>query len=154
MVSGFRPASSATRRSSRPSVAETCRSSSARSSVRRYDASSSSPPGTQAEGIAPSHRRKRRSPGRTIRFVDDRTTYFYSSTGKYWYDLQANITRQARDHAERLHQEDVWAEILKRLSGQAKARAHFAGVHIGPEDHGDVPDTDEVRLVVMHPKFV
>lgn len=86
--------------------------------------------------------------------LGDRTTYFYSSTGKYWYDLQANITRQARDHAERLHQEDVWAEILKRLSGQARTRANFAGVHIGPEDHGDVPDTDEVRLVVMHPKFV
>ena len=45
----------------------------------------------------------------------DRATYFYSGSGKYWYDLQANITRTAKDQAERLHKEDVWAEIVRRL---------------------------------------
>jgi len=84
--------------------------------------------------------------------LGDRATYFYSGSGKYWYDLQANITRTAKDQADRLHREDVWADIVRRLSGQAKQRGDFAGVHVCPENHGDIPDIDEARLVILHPK--
>lgn len=84
--------------------------------------------------------------------MQDRATYFYSGSGKYWYDLQANITRTAKDQAERLHKEDVWAEILRRLAGQAGTRADFAGVHVGPESSGDIPDVEDARLVILHPK--
>ncbi|MGV0041602.1 Swt1 family HEPN domain-containing protein [Mycobacterium colombiense] len=84
--------------------------------------------------------------------LGDRATYFYSGSGKYWYDLQANITRTAKDQAERLHREDVWAEIVRRLQGQAKSRGDFAGVHVCPESNADIPDTDEARLVILHPK--
>lgn len=59
--------------------------------------------------------------------LGDRATYFYSGSGKYWYDLHANITRTAKDQAERLHKEDVWAEIARRLQSQAKTRGDFAG---------------------------
>ena len=48
--------------------------------------------------------------------LGDRATYFYTGSGKYWYDLQPNITRAAKDQAERLHKEDVWAEIVRRAS--------------------------------------
>ncbi|OHV00237.1 AAA family ATPase [Mycobacterium talmoniae] len=82
----------------------------------------------------------------------DRATYFYSGSGKYWYDLQANITRTARDQADRLHKEDVWAEIVRRLQGQARTRGDFAGVHVCPETNVDIPDTEEARLVILHPK--
>lgn len=82
----------------------------------------------------------------------DRGTYFYSGSGKYWYDLQANISRRAKDHADRIHKEEVWSEITKRLDGQAKSGA-FAGVHVCPEENGDIPDFDEARLVVMHPRL-
>jgi predicted AAA+ superfamily ATPase len=82
----------------------------------------------------------------------DRATYFYSGSGKYWYDLQPNITRAARDQAERLHKEDVWAEIVRRLQGQARTRGDFAGVHVCPETNADVPDLEEARLVILHPK--
>jgi hypothetical protein len=84
--------------------------------------------------------------------LGDRATYFYSGSGKYWYDLQANITRTAKDQAERLHKEDVWAEIVRRLQAQAKSRGDFAGVHVCPESNADIPDTDEARLVILHPK--
>ncbi|WP_192902263.1 Swt1 family HEPN domain-containing protein [Micromonospora globbae] len=84
--------------------------------------------------------------------LGDRATYFYSGSGKYWYDLQANITRRAKDQAERLHVEEVWAEVRRRLTDQAQRRGDFAGVHICPEDNGDIPDTDEARLVILHPK--
>lgn len=84
--------------------------------------------------------------------LSDRATYFYSGGGKYWYDLHQNITRRAKDQAERLHREDVWAEIVRRLQGQSRSRGAFAGVHVCPEENGDIPDTDEARLVVLHPK--
>jgi predicted AAA+ superfamily ATPase len=83
----------------------------------------------------------------------DRATYFYSAGGKYWYDLQANISRRAKDQAERMHIEEVYAEIAKRLNGQAKTRGSFAGVHVCPDDAADIPDTDETRLVILHPKL-
>ena len=84
--------------------------------------------------------------------LSDRATYFYSGSGKYWYDLQANISRRAKDQADRLHAEDVWAEIIRRLSGQSKLRGAFAGVVVCPDDSADILDTPDARLVIMHPK--
>jgi predicted AAA+ superfamily ATPase len=83
----------------------------------------------------------------------DRATYFYSGSGKYWYDLQANITRRAKDQAERLHPEDVWAEIVRRLADQGRRSGDFARIHVCPDDSGDIPDIDEARLVILHPKL-
>ncbi|MDH2444533.1 DUF499 domain-containing protein [Amnibacterium sp. CER49] len=85
--------------------------------------------------------------------LGDRTTYYYSSAGKHWYDTHANITRRAKDAAEALHQEDVWAEIVKRLRSEERLRSDFAGVHVGPTDSADIPDIDQARLVVLHPRF-
>src|SRR3954447_519076 len=81
-----------------------------------------------------------------------RATYFYSGSGKYWYDVHPNITRTAKDQAERLHKEDVWAEIVRRLQDQGRKRGDFAGVHVCPESNADIPDIDEARLVILHPK--
>lgn len=85
--------------------------------------------------------------------LGDRTTYYYSSAGKHWYDTHANITRRAKDSAEALHQEDVWAEIVKRLRSEERVRSDFAGVHVGPTDSADIPDTDQARLVILHPRY-
>ncbi|WP_425309400.1 Swt1 family HEPN domain-containing protein [Ammonicoccus fulvus] len=83
--------------------------------------------------------------------LSDRATYFYNAGGKHWYDLQANITRRAKDQAERLHPEEVWAEIGRRLQDQSRSRGPFAGVHVCPEDSAEIPDLDEARLVVLPP---
>ncbi|WP_200172468.1 DUF499 domain-containing protein [Tomitella cavernea] len=79
-------------------------------------------------------------------------TYFYSSGAMYWYDTQANTTRTARDYAERLHPEDVWAEVTARLEKHRKVSADgFAAVHVAPENTADIPDAPEVRLVIVPP---
>lgn len=70
----------------------------------------------------------------------DRTTHFYSAQGRYWFDLQANITRQAKDQAERFHVEDVWAEIIRRLQRMPQDRSNFTRVHVSSENSGDVLD--------------
>ncbi len=38
------------------------------------------------------------------------------------------------------------------MDSQAKTRGDFAGVHVCPEDAADIPDSDEARLVILHPK--
>jgi predicted AAA+ superfamily ATPase len=85
--------------------------------------------------------------------LGDRATYFYNASGKYWYDLQANITRRAKDQAERVHIQEVYKEIIQRLGGQAKSPGGFARVHVCPDDSADIPDLDEARLVVLHPRL-
>lgn len=99
-------------------------------------------------------------PGDTIGNFDsalnqlgDRATFLYGGSGKYWYDLEANITRRAKDHAERIAREDVWLAIVERLKDQTGLRGDFAGVHVCPEETGDIPDRDEARLVIMHPRL-
>lgn len=88
-----------------------------------------------------------------LNHLADRATYFYSGSGKYWYDLQANISRRAKDHADRIHKEEVWLEIRKRLSDQDKRRGDFTEVHVCPEETGDIPDLDRARLVILHPRL-
>lgn len=85
--------------------------------------------------------------------LGDRATYFYSGAGKYWYDTQANITRRAKDAADALHPEDVWFEISRRLrQTEERKPGEFAAVHVAPGDTGDIPDTDQARLVIIHPR--
>jgi hypothetical protein len=85
--------------------------------------------------------------------LTDQATYFYNSGGRYWYDLQQNISRRAKDQAERIHVEEVYKETLARLHAQGKHPGFFTGVHVGTEDSADVTDIDEARLVILHPKF-
>ncbi|WP_026061790.1 Swt1 family HEPN domain-containing protein [Rhodococcus rhodochrous] len=82
-------------------------------------------------------------------------TYFYNSGSLYWYDTQANTTRTARDYAERLHREEVWAEVVRRLQEHRRAAQDgFAGVHVAPESSADVPDVQEARLVIVPPAYL
>jgi predicted AAA+ superfamily ATPase len=82
----------------------------------------------------------------------DRATYYYSAAGKHWYDTQANITRRAKDQAERLPEDDVWAEIIRRLDAHRVRPLGFDRVHVAPEDSAEIPDVDEARLVIVHPR--
>jgi predicted AAA+ superfamily ATPase len=85
--------------------------------------------------------------------LSDKATYFYAQGGKYWYDTRPNISRRAKDQAERLHDEDVWAEITRRLEQHRTDSAGFARVVAAPEDSGDIADVDDVRLVLVPPKY-
>ena len=85
--------------------------------------------------------------------LGDRATYFYNAGGRYWYDLHPNISRRAKDQAERVHVEEVYKEITDRLRSEARHPGGFAAVHSCPEDSADIPDTDEARLVILHPKL-
>ncbi|MFH5230658.1 Swt1 family HEPN domain-containing protein [Antrihabitans spumae] len=90
-----------------------------------------------------------------LNHLSNTATYFYNSDSQYWYDTQANTTRTAKDFAEQLHQEKVYAEVAQRLEAHRRpSQQGFAGVHVAPGSSADVPDTQDVRLVVVPPSHV
>jgi hypothetical protein len=92
--------------------------------------------------------------GSSLEVLSQRATYLYVDGARYWYDTQASVTRTAQDHADRLreHPEEVWAQVVSRLGKERSARGDFAAVHVCPDDSGDVPDTEEAKLIILHPQ--
>ncbi|WP_311347755.1 DUF499 domain-containing protein [Corynebacterium durum] len=93
--------------------------------------------------------------GTAIELVSQRSTYFYEDQGHYWFDTQPSVAKAASDYAEQLREDEhtVWKEIVRRLKGQERARGVFSRVHIAPDSTADIPDNDETRLVIVHPRY-
>lgn len=108
--------------------------------------------GTAVPGDVPAHFTS------ALHRLADQATYLYADTSRYWYDTQASVTRIAKDQADRLREQsdDVDAEIVKRLRSFERGPAgDFAVARpVAPESGADVPDSDEARLVILHPRYV
>ena len=94
--------------------------------------------------------------GSALELLGQQATYLYVDNARYWYATTASVTRTAADIADRLREEpeQVWAEVVARLRTlEGNKRGDFAGVHVAPSSSADVPDTDEARLVVIHPRW-
>ena len=94
--------------------------------------------------------------GSSLEVLSQRATYLYVDGARYWYDTRASVTRTAQDLADRLreHPEEVWTQLCQRLSEQRRIRGDFAAVHTCPGDSGAVPDTEEAKLVILHPRYL
>ena len=94
--------------------------------------------------------------GSALEVLGQRATYLNVDGARYWYDTAVTVNRTAQDIAERLreHPEEVWAEVVRRLGVERSARGDFATVQVCPEDTGAVPDTEEAKLVVLHPQHL
>ena len=92
--------------------------------------------------------------GSAVELLAQRSTYFYEEQGHYWFDTQPSVTKTAKDYAERLREDDeaVWNEISCRLQREEKARGVFDRVHIAPSSSADIPDLEDTRLVIAHPR--
>ena len=92
--------------------------------------------------------------GSALELLAQRSTYFYEEQGHYWFDTQPSVTKTANDYAERLREdpEKVWNEITRRLRAEERSRDVFDRVHIAPESSADIPDLEDVRLVIAHPR--
>lgn len=93
--------------------------------------------------------------GSALDLMSQRSTYFFEEQGHYWFDTQASASKTAKDYSDRMRDEPekVWQEIVGRLQGEVSKRGIFDGVHIAPSTSGDVPESENLRLVVLHPKF-
>ena len=79
-------------------------------------------------------------------------SYLYTnpSSDRFWYDTRPTLRKTADDRASQQSNTDVELEIetiLKKL----RKEAPFAGVHVCPTSSLDVPDEQDVRLVVLKP---
>ncbi len=84
----------------------------------------------------------------------DQASHLYVDRSRYWFDLQENVIRTARDEAERLlrgSKEEVHDEIVDRLRAE-KASGEFRRVHAAPRGSQDVADEAAARLVVLGPE--
>ncbi len=92
--------------------------------------------------------------GGAVELLEQRSTYFYEEQGHYWFDTQPSVTKTANDYAERLREdvETVWNEISRRLQGEERVRGVFDRVHIAPSSSADIPDLEDTRLVIAHPR--
>ena len=84
--------------------------------------------------------------------LSDRLVYLYRKDRRYWYDTRPNLRRTVEERALQFPQEEVDAEIERRVRGAARhGRGDFRGVHVCPAESADVPDEQRVRLVVIRP---
>jgi predicted AAA+ superfamily ATPase len=93
--------------------------------------------------------------GSAIDLMTQRSTYFFEEQGHYWFDTQASASKTAKDYADRMRDEPekVWQEVIQRLQAESRDRGIFAGVHVAPMSSGDIPDSENARLVIVHPKY-
>jgi len=98
-------------------------------------------------------------PGETISDFNDalghlqnRLSYFNTngSNDRFWYDTRPTLRKTVEDRATQISQSDVEYEIEHRLRAWKKEGA-FSGIHVCPQTSLDVPDEQNVRLVVLHP---
>lgn len=92
--------------------------------------------------------------GQAIELLGQRSTYFYEEQGHYWFDTQPSVSKTANDYAERLREdvETVWNEVVRRLGGEERSRGVFDRVHVAPASSADIPDLEDARLVIAHPR--
>ncbi len=92
--------------------------------------------------------------GSAVELLAQRSTYFYEEQGHYWFDTQPSVTKTANDYAERLREdvETVWNEIIRRLQAEERVRGVFDRVHVAPSSSADIPDLEDTRLVITHPR--
>ncbi|WP_166844731.1 Swt1 family HEPN domain-containing protein [Isoptericola sp. BMS4] len=93
--------------------------------------------------------------GSALTMLADRSSHFYVSDDRYWYDTQASLNRTAANRALEVDEERVHEEVVARLRRDApRSTQEFAGVVVAPTSTGDVADEDSTRLVLLHPRHV
>ncbi|MFD2839079.1 DUF499 domain-containing protein [Populibacterium corticicola] len=92
--------------------------------------------------------------GQAVELLAERSTYFYEEQSHYWFDTQPSVAKAASDYAAQLREDmdQVWNEITRRLAAEERKRGTFDRVHIAAETSADVPDLEETRLVIAHPR--
>ena len=84
--------------------------------------------------------------------LSDRLTYLYRKDRRYWYDTRPNLRRTVEERAQQFPDDEVESEIERRVrEATRRDRGDLKGVHACPASSADVPDEQEVRLVVFGP---
>ena len=74
--------------------------------------------------------------------------YLYEDRGRYYFHVEENLNKVAIDRAGQLNTERVDKFIVECLIAAARMSP---GILICPEGSADVPDTEDLRLIALHP---
>lgn len=86
--------------------------------------------------------------------LQQRLQFLYASgQGRYWFDVQPNLTRTVADRSSRILDTEVFHHLEERLSKAIRSKGEFAGIHVCPENSADVPDEPAARLTVLSPRY-
>ncbi|MBP8989702.1 MAG: DUF499 domain-containing protein [Clostridia bacterium] len=84
----------------------------------------------------------------------ERSTYLYSnaSNSRYWYDTRPTLNRIASDRSSQYSEDEIEYEIVKRLKSSCQ-KDRFMGIHVCPANSMNIPDEQQVRLVILSPAY-
>jgi predicted AAA+ superfamily ATPase len=86
-----------------------------------------------------------------LRRLATSATFLYQDGARYWYGTQPTVTKLAQDRTEGLkaRPEAIQAELERRMQALSQGTRYFSGVHVMPQDSGEVQDSAATRLVVL-----
>ncbi len=93
--------------------------------------------------------------GDALRRLSDQATHVYVDQSRYWLGTQPSVTRLAQDRAAQLERkpDEVHEEIVRRIREEQGSRGEFVKVYPCPTSSGDVPDEQDVRIVILDPNY-
>lgn len=88
--------------------------------------------------------------------LENTAYYLYSAqTGnagkRYWFHVKPNISMLINQGKQDVKQEDIYAEVLKRLKEKTNSKIHLFNVLVDPSE--DIPEQVKPTLVILHPKY-
>jgi predicted AAA+ superfamily ATPase len=90
--------------------------------------------------------------GDALRRLSNDATYLYVDNRRYWLSTQPSVNRLADDRAAQLKHEDALEEIKKFIREELEPKGDFYRIHTFPGASGDIPDEQDIRLVVLNPE--
>ncbi len=90
--------------------------------------------------------------GDALRKLADQATHLFVDGNRYWFSTRPSVNRIAEERLDRLHEEDVWEEIRRRLRLEANQKGEFLRVQAAPATFAEIPDDFESRLVILGPE--
>lgn len=89
--------------------------------------------------------------GDALARLAEELTYLYGDASRYWYDTRSNVNRTARDRASQVRGHQV-ADAIEEMLRERRPRGLFMATHAAPGSSGDVPDEQQLRLVILGPQ--
>ena len=80
--------------------------------------------------------------------LQDSMSYLYNSGNRFWLDTRPTLRKMAEDRATQISLPEIDEEIERRIRKIRKEKP-FGGVHTCPASSQDVPDEQDVRLVLL-----
>jgi predicted AAA+ superfamily ATPase len=92
--------------------------------------------------------------GEALRELNERATYLYEETGRYWFSTQPTLNRLAEDRAKAFLEQkyEVDAEIQRLLTQDAGSKGGFHRIFVTPDDPVAIDEAQSLSLVILGPK--